>query len=207
MAAVTIVDYGMGNLGSIRNMLKKVGATDALITGDPTRIAEASRIILPGVGHFKRGMENIRAKPELVAALNHAALTRRVPTLGICLGAQLVTSWSEEGDVEGLGWIPARTKKFHLSAPLKIPHMGWREVTVRKDHPLLASMPQPARFYFVHSYYMEAENAEDVLLTAHYGHDFAAGLQHQNIMALQFHPEKSHRFGMQILKQFVGLDL
>lgn len=202
-STITIIDYGMGNLGSIRNMLKKLGV-DAHVTFDPADIKIARKIILPGVGHFKRGMENIRSKGGLLEALNDAALQKKTPILGICLGAQLVTTRSDEGDVEGLNWIPAQTRKFELPAPYKIPHMGWREVAVKKqDHPLCLELHQPSRFYFVHSYFLKPDDESDTLMTATYGPvTFAAALQRGNIMACQFHPEKSHKFGMRILKNF-----
>jgi imidazole glycerol-phosphate synthase subunit HisH len=204
---IAIINYGVGNLGSIQNMLKKVGYADNVITNDPDEINKADKLILPGVGAFDAGMQKIK-ESGLLDVLNHNALEVKKPVLGICLGMQLLGKGSEEGVLPGLGWIDSYTKRFQFSeewAHLKIPHMGWNEVQPVKDHPLISNLPAPSRFYFVHSYYMKCANEADALLRCHYGIDFTCSVQYQNIMGVQFHAEKSHKFGMQLLKNFAEL--
>jgi imidazole glycerol-phosphate synthase subunit HisH len=202
---VVIIDYNIGNITSVQNMLKKVGCRDAVISSDPEVIAKATKLILPGVGHFDYGMRQLKASG-VIDILNTQVLEKRIPILGICLGAQLLTRGSEEGEVEGLGWIDADTVKFDatkLQSGLKIPHMGWSDVTVNTDAPLLQNLPEDPRFYFVHTYHMECDHKENEVVTANYGYTFAAGISKGNIMGMQFHPEKSHKFGMQLFKNFV----
>ena len=202
---IVIVNYGMGNLGSIANMLKKVGA-QAVISSDPAVVLSAEKLILPGVGHFGNGMKQLR-KLGLVDALSSAALETKVPLLGICLGAQLMTRCSEESETPGLGWINAETRKFTVpptQPELKIPHMGWNIARPTKFSNLFQSMPDPARFYFVHSFYMKLNNADDQLTTTNHGVDFTSGFEKGNLQGVQFHPEKSHRYGMSAsLKSFL----
>ena len=203
---IAIIDYGIGNLLSVKNMLRKAGVTDALVTGDPEQVRLADRIILPGVGHFDYGMRKLRASPAF-AEVNRKALEEKVPVLGICLGAQLLTNGSEEGVDPGLGWIDADTVRFQvdqLPERLPIPHMGWSETEVVR-HPLFKGMYEEPRFYYVHSFYLKPRRAEDTLCMASYGHPFAAGIQRDNIMGVQFHPEKSHKFGLRLLENFSRL--
>lgn len=200
---IAIVDYGMGNLGSIRNMLRRVGAR-TVVTGDPDEIAVASKVLLPGVGRFDAAMREISARG-LREVLDHVALEQRLPTLGICLGMQLITRGSEEGDAAGLGWVDAFTYRFPESDRLKIPHMGWNAVRSLRESALSANLPADARFYFVHSYYVTTDRPDETVLTAEYGVKFTAALEAGNIYGAQFHPEKSHRFGMQVLANFVSL--
>jgi glutamine amidotransferase len=200
---IAIVDYGMGNLGSIRNMLRRVGAK-SVVTGDPDEIGAASKVLLPGVGRFDAAMREIAAR-DLRAVLDHVALERRVPTLGICLGMQLITRGSEEGEAAGLGWVDAFTYRFPDGGRLKIPHMGWNAVHRHGESALAANLPSDARFYFVHSYYVTTDRPDETVLTAEYGVTFAAALETGNVYGAQFHPEKSHRFGMQVLANFVSL--
>lgn len=200
---IAIVDYGMGNLGSIVNMFKKIGA-DAFITGNPDELDAADKILLPGVGSFDRAMEQI-ASLGLKPVLDRQALEIKKPILGICLGMQLLTRGSEEGQLPGLGWIPADTKRFPLLPGMRIPHMGWNSVWTSTPSPLTANLPQDSRFYFVHSYYVQADHPENSVLKCHYGIDFDAGVQMGNIFGAQFHPEKSHKFGMQLLKNFASI--
>jgi glutamine amidotransferase len=200
---ITIVDYGMGNLGSIRNMLRRVGAAST-ISGDPDVVAAATKVLLPGVGSFDAAMRQIDERG-LRAVLDRKALVDRVPTLGICLGMQLITRGSEEGRLPGLGWVDADVRRFPAESGLKIPHMGWNVVTPTRPSRLTHGLPAESRFYFVHSYYVTADRAEDAVLTADYGITFDAALEVGNILAAQFHPEKSHRFGMQILANFAGI--
>lgn len=203
---ITIVDYGLGNLSSIKNMLRRLGF-EAVISADPEAIEKAAKIILPGVGAFDNGMRNIRERG-LEAVLNKKALEERVPTLGICLGMQLLTGSSEEGREPGLGWIPGRALRFAFAPDqerLKIPHMGWNNVTVRAESPLIRNFLPEMRFYFVHSYHVVCDDPADVLLSAEYGGTITAAVSRGNIMGTQFHPEKSHKFGMILLKNFAEM--
>ncbi len=203
---VTIIDYGVGNLGSIQNMLKKLG-TQSEIATDASTIERATKIILPGVGAFDAGMTQLN-QSGLRSALDTAVLQRRVPVAGICLGMQLMTECSEEGILPGLGWLPAKTIRFVPSTneTMKIPHMGWSLVTKAKQSSALDLLEDESRFYFVHSYHVNCSNRNDVLLTAHYGSvQFDAAFERDNILGFQFHPEKSHRFGMMLFKAFIEM--
>jgi glutamine amidotransferase len=198
---ITVIDYGMGNLGSVRNMLRRIKA-ESEITSDVEKISSAKKILLPGVGAFDAAMQKIKTAG-LIDILNKKALDEKIPTLGICLGMQLLTKSSEEGKLPGLGWIDASTARFSFSNnSLKIPHMGWNTVNIKKESPLIKDLPPEPRFYFVHSYYVHCNNSGDVLTTTHYGIDFHSIIQHENIYGAQFHPEKSHKFGMKILENF-----
>ena len=204
---IAIVDYGMGNLGSVCNMLRKAGA-EAVITAEPGVIAAADKLILPGVGAFDTGMQSLDARG-LRPVLQERVFEHRVPLLGICLGMQLLTRGSEEGTVPGLGWIDADTRRFAPPAgpaDLKVPHMGWNTIDQARPHPLLEGIEEPPRFYFVHSYYITCRHEADVLATCRYGVTFTASLAHDNIMGTQFHPEKSHKFGLRLLSNFAGLN-
>ena len=200
---IVIVDYGVGNLMSVRNMARKVGA-QATISGDPKVIAEADKIILPGVGHFNHGMERLRASG-LVDVLNKAALEDKKPFLGICLGAQILGKGSEEGDAPGLGWIDMECIRFPRMDDLPVPHMMWNELTIRQDGTILDGASAEARYYFVHSYYMNCANQENVAATTTYGQEFTSVVKHDNIMGTQFHPEKSLKFGMELMQAFDAL--
>jgi imidazole glycerol-phosphate synthase subunit HisH len=203
---ISIVDYGLGNLGSIHNMLRKLGVA-VQVTSDPTTVADAEKLILPGVGSFDNGMENLE-RLGLVPVLHRAVLERRVPVLGICLGAQLMTRSSEEGRKQGLGWIAADTIRFFSRSPelrLPVPHMGWRGVHAATACPLLLGLPSEPRFYFVHSYHFLCDEPRDVVLTTEYGYTFTAAFARDNIYGVQFHPEKSHKYGMGLLKRFAAL--
>lgn len=200
---IVIINYGLGNLGSVKNMLKRVGCKNAIISDNLSEIEQADKLILPGVGSFDHGMSQLQEKG-LVEGLNRIVLKEQKPILGICLGAQLMCKSSEEGNLPGLGWFNAEVKRFNLDdKELKIPHMGWNEVEPKKEHLILNSLEKPARFYFVHSYYMQANNEHDVLLTCNYGNEFCAAIQHENMTGMQFHPEKSHKFGMQVFTSFI----
>jgi glutamine amidotransferase len=178
---------------------------DAQISSDPSEIAKADRLILPGVGHFQYGMEQLN-QLGLIEILNKAVLEDKKPILGICLGMQLLTKQSEEGNIDGLGFINAQTVKFNLDdSKLKIPHMGWNTVEFKKESNLRSEIRLNPRYYFVHSYFVECNNKEDVLCSTEYGKEFVSGFQHENIFGLQFHPEKSHKFGMELLANFCKL--
>lgn len=203
-APITIVDYGVGNVGSIQNMLKKVGAR-SVVASTPEEVLHAKKLVLPGVGAFDAGMAALRSSG-LVEALDRQALGTKVPVIGLCLGMQLMTERSEEGSLPGLGWVRAKTVRFADAPGLKIPHMGWNLATPTKESPVLKEFPDGARFYFVHSFYVQCEDPSDALLSATYGPTrFDAGFQHDNLIGVQFHPEKSHRFGMWLLKNFAEL--
>ena len=200
---IVVVDYGLGNPASVRNMLRKSGH-HAEVASDPATIRTASRLIIPGVGAFDHGMQNLMDRG-LVDVLNDAVLERKVPVLGICLGLQLMSRRSEEGVLPGLGWLPADTVRFRFSngdAELRVPHMGWNTVIARRDS-FLAPSDADARFYFVHSYHVRCDDPADVALIADYGGDVVAAAVRGNLAGTQFHPEKSHRFGLALLRRFV----
>ncbi len=200
---IVIVNYGVGNLGSIANMLKKIG-TPCSISADPAQILAAQKLILPGVGAFDNGMNQLKSN-KLIEALNKRVLDEHTPILGICLGMQLFCNRSEEGSQPGLGWIDADVRRFNFSdhsEKLRVPHMGWNEVAGARSHPLFDKPEEPWCFYFVHTYHVSCNNSENVLGTTHYGYSFASAVVRGNIMGVQFHPEKSHSFGMRLLKRF-----
>lgn len=200
---ITIVDYGMGNLGSVANMFKRVGAKTE-ITANLNQIANAQKILLPGVGAFDAAMQRLN-DGGFINVLNKKALVEKVPVLGICLGMQLLTKSSEEGNLSGLGWINAKAIKFNFDKTqnLKVPHIGWNPTWTVSQTALTKDFASDARFYFVHSYYVVAENQKDEMLKTHYGLDFCSGITNgNNIFGAQFHPEKSHKFGMQLLTNF-----
>lgn len=200
---IGIIDYGAGNLGSIQNMLRKIGVP-SVITSDPEQIASFNKLILPGVGSFQYGMNKLE-ESGLVNILNKKVLEEKVPILGICLGLQLMTSRSEEGDAKGLGWLDAETIRFRIdktNSTLKVPHMGWNDTIVRRESKLFKDMYEEPRFYYVHSYHVHCEQPDHILTTAIYSYEFVSGMENGNIMGVQFHPEKSHKFGMKLLKNF-----
>ncbi|MDX1685589.1 MAG: imidazole glycerol phosphate synthase subunit HisH [Saprospiraceae bacterium] len=204
--SIVIVDYGSGNLLSIANMLRKVGCPNVTISGGPDEIEKADKLILPGVGHIDHGMKGLR-QANLIDVLNDKVIDKQTPVLGICLGLQLMTEKSEEGMSKGLGWLEATTIAFDKNRMNgeKLPHMGWAEIKYNRSHPLFKGLGPDPRFYFVHGYHVTTENKNLILCKADYGYDFTAGLFRENIMAVQFHPEKSHKFGMKIMKNFAEL--
>ncbi|MEZ5039037.1 MAG: imidazole glycerol phosphate synthase subunit HisH [Saprospiraceae bacterium] len=202
---LTIIDYGVGNLTSIQNMLKKAGYPNAIISNKKADIAAAEKLILPGVGHFDYGMGQLR-QADFFDTLNRRVLEDKIPVLGICLGAQLLTKGSEEGYLPGLGWIKAKTIRFQteqMGNGLKVPHMGWGDISIKKESLLLKDLPEEPRFYFVHTYHIVCEKPEDELVSGQHGYEFTAGVERNNIMGVQFHPEKSHKYGLQLLKNFI----
>lgn len=200
---IHIIDYGAGNLGSIVNMINFIGG-ESIITNDPTEIENAEKLILPGVGHIDHGMKKL-IKSNFIPILNDKVLNKNTPILGICLGAQMMCKKSEEGDFPGLGWFNADVKKFDSNLDIRIPHMGWNYVKAKKNTTLSKVNDEEQRFYFVHSYYMNAHDQEDVLFETNYGTNFASGLNKNNIYACQFHPEKSHKYGISLMKKFLSL--
>lgn len=207
-ATVTVVDHGVGNLGSVINMLKKVGVPHVLSTG-PKDIERAEKIILPGVGAFDGAMRALKTGG-YYDVLNEKVVREKTPILGICLGMQLLARSSEEGSEQGFGWIPASVKRFSFGSNderLKIPHMGWNTIRVVNDSPLIGILrDEPdVRFYFVHSYYVVCDDAADQIAVTPYNGEFTSIMGKGNVFGAQFHPEKSHKFGMQLFRNFAAL--
>jgi imidazole glycerol-phosphate synthase subunit HisH len=203
---IVIVSYGMGNSGSIINILRKIGL-EAVVSSDAAVISRASKLILPGVGAFDEGMKNL-TESGLRVVIDRLVLDERIPILGICLGMQLMTKRSEEGQLAGLGWFNAEAKRFRFGAAqgnLKIPHMGWNTVHICKESALFHGLPEQIRFYFIHSFHTVCEDAEDILTKTSHGYDFPSAILRDNILGVQFHPEKSHNFGMGLLRNW-GLE-
>ena len=203
MSTIVIVDYGFGNLGSVSNMFRRVGVP-AVITSSIEAIASAGKIVLPGVGSFDAGMRGIEDRG-LREVLDRKALQEKVPVLGICLGAQLMTRGSEAGSSPGLGWIAAGVRRFQVQPHVKVPHMGWNLAKVCRASALTAGTAEESRYYFVHSYYIRVEDPAHSILKTTYGIEFDSGIQRENIYGVQFHLEKSHKFGMQLLANFARL--
>lgn len=201
---ISIVDYGMGNLGSMLNMLKRIGV-EARIEADPIKLSDSSKLILPGVGAFDAAMSRISGVPGLRSLLDNKVLVERVPVLGVCLGMQLLTDGSDEGELPGFGWIPASTRRIPKSPQLKVPHMGWNVARPTVSSRLTAGIDTESRYYFVHSYAVHVKDPEHSLMRTYYGLGFDSAIGRDNIYGVQFHPEKSHRFGMQLLKNFADL--
>jgi glutamine amidotransferase len=202
---IAIIDYGVGNIGSIANMIAKIGGRSRIVTNYQD-LNDVSRIILPGVGSFDDGMSKLNLSG-LLPALNEKVFGDKIPVLGICLGAQMMTIDSEEGSINGLGWFNANTLKFNFDEAVKkmpLPNIGWRTVRPLGNCPLLKGFNEPPRFYFVHSYYMKpcGLNEDIVSMNTDYGVEYACGLSNDNIHCVQFHPEKSHKYGMQFFKNF-----
>ncbi len=201
---ITIVDYGLGNLGSVANMLRRMGGR-SVITSRPSEIAAANALILPGVGHFDTGMRNIDERG-LRDVLTERVLEAKVPVLGICLGMQLLGRGSEEGVSPGLGWIDARARRFQFEPghELPVPHMGWNDVEPIDQRMFEGHEPERTRFYFVHSFHLDCADQTQVAAWATYGYRFACAVRRENIWGVQFHPEKSHSFGMRVLKNYLS---
>ena len=200
---IVIIDSGVANTGSIVNMLKRIGAA-CRVTNRKEDILSAGRLILPGVGSFDAGMGSLAAAG-LIDPIRQRVLGGHVPLLGVCLGMQLLTRRSEEGSLPGLGLIAADTIKWQFdprTTGLKIPHMGWNTVFPENESPLFKSASEISRYYFVHSYHVVCDNADDVAATVCYGYRAVAAVVRGNIMGVQFHPEKSHRFGMKLLEDY-----
>ena len=200
---IVIVDYGVGNVGSVANMLRKVGAR-ARISASTEDIEAADKLVLPGVGHFDSGMRKLN-DTGLVPALTEQVLVRRKPVLGICLGMQMMTRSSEEGGIPGLGWMDATTHRFPDLPDVRVPHMGWNTVRPANSGSLFGRGEDAERFYFVHSYYVRPADPAHTAASCGHGIDFAAAFEADNIFGVQFHPEKSHLFGMELFKRFMAL--
>ena len=203
---IVIIDYKMGNLGSILNMLKKIGV-QSIVSSLPEDILQADKLILPGVGAFDNGMANLK-ESSLLSVLNEKVLAKKTPILGICLGMQLLTRRSAEGRLEGLGWVEADTVRFRFGkeeSTLKIPYMGWNTVMFKTGSVLSSELEDEARFYFVHSFHVVCDREENVAGKTFYGYEFSSAIQNGNIIGVQFHPEKSHKYGLRLLKNFVEM--
>lgn len=199
---IGIINYGLGNLSSVSRALERLGVSARIISGKE-EISSAEKLILPGVGHAVAGMAKLQ-EMDIIGTLNEKVLSNKTPILGICLGMQLMTVRSEEGDTECLGWFDAETVKFPNSSP-RIPHMGWNSVVPQKDHPFLAGIDNASSFYFAHSYYVGPRDTNDLLATTNYQVEFASVIGKENIFGVQFHPERSHDDGLRLLKNFANL--
>ncbi len=202
---IGIIDYGMGNLGSVRRKLDRIGAA-SVITDNLSDLSGCDRLILPGVGHFSRAVDELK-KRKLWDFLNNEVLIKKKPILGICLGMQLMADSSGEGNERGFGWIAGEVVRFSVSDTykFKVPHMGWNDCANVKDSSLLTGIAENALFYFVHSYHIVCSSPEDILTTTTYNYSFTSAIQKDNIFGVQFHPEKSHDAGELLLRNFVEL--
>lgn len=197
---ITVIDYGVGNIGSILNMLRKI-EVPCQATSDPAVIRNAQKLILPGVGHFNAGA--LALKETGIGETIIDATSRGVPLLGVCLGMQLLTNGSAEGGLDGLGLVSGKCFKLDLkNQGLRVPHMGWNRVTPVENAKLFGQGVDELRYYFVHSYHVVCDDPSDVAATCFYGIQFTCAFQRDHIFGVQFHPEKSHRFGMEVLRQF-----
>lgn len=204
---IAIIDYGMGNLRSVLKCLERLNV-DAFVSSKPTDIEKADKLILPGVGHFGKAMDNL-GKQGLTKPLHEKIVGNQTPILGICLGVQLFARGSEEGGVEGLGWIDAqvvRLDQTQMDMPRKIPHMGWNTLQVKRDCSILRGIGEEDIFYFGHSFHVSANNKNDVVANTEYGYEFASAIHRGSLYGVQFHPEKSHSQGMAILRRFARLN-
>lgn len=202
---IVIVDYGMGNLNSIYKALVRL-KIEPVISNNPKTIENADKLILPGVGHFKNAMEQLGTL-NLINSLNESALNKKKPILGICLGMQLMGQKSEEGGVNGLGWIEGNVVKFNVKDILKykIPHIGWNQIEISKKSALMKDIPELSEFYFVHAYHFTNNVQNEILNTTTFEYTFTSAIEKENIFGVQYHPEKSHDIGELLLKNFINL--
>jgi glutamine amidotransferase len=201
---IAIIDYGMGNLGSVKRKLDRIGVK-SIVTSDAKEIKTSNKIILPGVGHFAKAVYELKNRG-LWDLLSEQVLVEKKLILGICLGMQLMAKQSEEGNAEGFGWVDAKVIRFKVSdtTRYKVPHMGWNTISPVKDSPLLENIDPDSEFYFVHSYHIQCNNSNDILTETIYDYPFGSAIQKENILGVQFHPEKSHDAGEMLLRNFVN---
>jgi len=202
---IVIIDYGMGNLRSVFNKFRRMGYISE-ISSDPDVIKKADKLILPGVGHFAKGMKNLEEKG-LIGVLKDKVLVEKTPIFGICLGMQLFSEYSDEGNCQGLGWIKGKTVHFEINdwIKYKIPHIGWNTVSIVNKNSIDSFLTDNDFFYFVHSYHVKCDDISDVWMTSWYEHEFVSAVKKDFIFGTQFHPEKSHDTGMKLLKNFIEL--
>lgn len=202
---MVIVDYGMGNLRSVYNKFKRMDV-DCIISSGIEDIIKSDKIVLPGVGHFNHGMQNLK-QLDLIDILNKKVIKEKTPILGICLGTQLFAKYSAEGNCEGLGWIDAEVVRFNVSDKIKykVPHIGWNDVKIINTNSIDDVINTEDNFYFVHSYHLKCRNPKDVWTTTTYDYEFVSAVHNNNIYGTQFHPEKSHDAGYELLKRFAEL--
>lgn len=195
----------MGNLNSVKRKFSRIGV-NAIITSTPADVLNAGKIVLPGVGHFQKAVQNLK-ELKLWEALNESILIEKTPILGVCLGMQLMAKHSEEGDVDGFGWFDAEVVKFQVKDKLKykVPHMGWNQIIKAKESLLMKDVPDLSEFYFVHSYHFKCNNSEDILNETEYESVFTSAVEKENIFGVQYHPEKSHDVGERLLRNFINL--
>jgi glutamine amidotransferase len=200
---IVIIDYGMGNIGSISNMFKYIGVS-AIVSSDTKIIEFADKLILPGVGRFDKAMQNINSLG-IYNLIRDKAVLQKTPILGICLGMQIMCKSSEEGVLPGLSLVNGEVRrfKFENGSNLKIPHMGWDNIEINKRSNILRNLDDNSRFYFVHSYFVSCANSKDILTYTNYEEKFVSSFQIENIIGVQFHPEKSHKFGVNLFKNFI----
>lgn len=202
MNNIVIINYGLGNLRSVKKAFSRAGAR-VIVSSSKADIQSADKLVLPGVGHFAEGMKKLR-ELDLVETLNEVTLVNKKPILGICLGMQLMTSRSDEGDCDGLNWIDAHTKKFEIG--LKVPHIGWNTMNLNTNSPIMNGLKSSDEFYFTHSYYVDKESCRNKSnILTNYEIDFISSFNKDNIFGVQFHPEKSHKSGIQLIKNFIDL--
>ena len=200
---ITIIDYGVGNIKAFENIFRKLDF-DVNIARTETELGDPSKLILPGVGHFDYAMKRF-TESGMLSEVTNLVINKKVPILGICVGMQMLSKKSEEGALHGLGWIDAQVKKIDISTlhhSTRLPHMGWNNIRVIQSNPLLSGLESDSRFYFLHSYIFQCNSQQDIIATANYGNDFTCVVNYNNIYGVQFHPEKSHHFGIQLLKNF-----
>ena len=202
---IVVIDYGMGNIGTIAAKIKKMDQS-VIVSSDADDIERADKLVLPGVGSFKAAMQNFH-NLELIPTLQRQVIWNKIPILGICLGMQMFTRDSEEGDCRGFGWIDAVTVRFHeADQSLRIPHMGWNTINIKNPRSLVSGIENGSRFYFSHSYHVRCFNPDDIIATTEYGYEFCSIVNHKNIFGVQFHPERSHKKGLMLLSSFIRGD-